>query len=79
MPTFAADRITARACAALPQLFGWGERFARNGRWLLLKGRSVADEVAAASHEFVFDHRLVASRTEAQARIVVASNVRRRR
>ncbi len=78
LPTFAADVITARACAALPQLFAWGERFAR-GRWLLLKGRSAADEVAAAARDYRFAHELIASRTDPQARIVVARDVRRRR
>jgi 16S rRNA (guanine527-N7)-methyltransferase len=79
LPVFAADIVTARACASLSQLFAWGEAFARRGRWLLLKGRTAADEVAAAARDFTFDHRLVASRTEPQARIVDARTVRRRR
>ena len=78
MPVFAADIVTARACAPLTQLFNLGERFARD-RWLLLKGRTVADEVSAARNAFTFDAELVASRTDAAARIVVASNVGRRR
>ena len=79
MPPLAADIVTARACASLAQLFDWGERFAGDGRWLLLKGRSAADEVADAARQFTFDHRLVPSRTAADARIVDARNVRRRR
>lgn len=73
------DIVTARACAPLSRLFGWGERFARDGRWLLLKGRTVADEVTAAAVDFTFDLRLVPSRTAVDARIVDARNVRRRR
>ena len=79
LPPFDADIVTARACAALTQLFAWGEPFARRGRWLLLKGRTAGDEVAAAARDFTFDHRLVASRTDPHARIVDARHVRRRR
>ncbi len=79
MSPLAADVVTARACASLTQLFAWGAPFGGRAQWLLLKGRTVADEVGAAASEFTFDHRLVASRTDAEARIVVASNVRRRR
>lgn len=79
LPVLAADIVTARACAPLAALFTWGEAFARQGRWLLLKGRTAAEEVAAAGREFSFDHRLVASRTDPQARIVDARHVRRRR
>lgn len=79
MRPFAADIITARACASLTQLFAWGAPFGGHVQWVLLKGRTVADEVTAAASEFTFDHRLVASRTDGDARIVVARNVRRRR
>lgn len=79
LPSFAVDIVTARACAPLTRLFGWGEAFARDGRWLLLKGRTAAAEVETAREHFSFDHALVASRTDADARIVDANNVRRRR
>ena len=75
---FAADIVTARACASLTQLFDWSEAFARRGRWLLLKGRSVADEVAAAATRFTFDHALIPSQTDPDARIVDARHVRHR-
>lgn len=75
---FAVDLVTARACASLTQLFAWGLPFAARARWLLLKGRTAADEVAAAGADFTFNHRLVASRTDPHARIVDARNVRRR-
>ena len=79
LPPFDVDIVTARACASLTQLFTWGEAFARRGRWLLLKGRTAANEVAAAATEFAFNHHLVASRTDGDARIVDARHVRRRR
>ncbi len=79
MRPFVADIITARACASLTQLFAWGAPFGGRAQWLLMKGRTVADEVTAAAHEFTFDHQLVTSRTDDEARIVVARNVRRRR
>ncbi len=79
LPTIAADVVTARAAASLTQLFTWGERFAHDACWLLPKGRTVAAELSTAKASFDFDHRLIASRTAADARIVVARNVRRRR
>jgi 16S rRNA (guanine527-N7)-methyltransferase len=79
LPPFAADFVTARAAASLAQLFDWGLPFGRDARWLLPKGRSVAAEVAAAAVAFRFDHDLIPSRTDPDARIVVAQNVRRRR
>jgi len=76
---FNADRITARACAPLDRLFGWGERHGRAATWLLLKGQSAADEVAAARATFNFSAELIPSRTDERARIVVARDVRRSR
>lgn len=71
--------VTARACASLVQLLGWGERHGCDARWLLLKGRSVADEIPVARAQFDFEYRLVPSRTDEEARIVDAHGVRRRR
>ncbi len=79
LPRFTADIVTARACAPLTRLFDWGEGFARGGRWLLLKGKTAAAEVAAAEADFTFTCRLVPSRTDPSARIVDATDVRRRR
>ncbi len=76
---FPADIVTARAAASLAQLFEWGLPFGHDAHWLLPKGRSVAAEVAAAGTAFRFDHDLIPSRTDPDARIVVARNVRRRR
>ena len=78
-PALRPDIITARACAPLTRLFDWGVARGGDARWLLLKGRSVATEIAAAETHFTFDYTLVASRTDPHARIVDARNVRRRR
>ncbi len=73
------DIITARALAALDQLFDWGLAYAGSGtRWLLPKGIQVADEVSGAARRFAFVHDLVPSQTDADARIVVATEVKRR-
>lgn len=73
------DIITARALAALDQLFDWGLPHAGSGtRWLLPKGMRVADEIEAATRRFFFDHHLIPSHTDDQARIVVATGVKRR-
>ncbi|UAJ10917.1 16S rRNA (guanine(527)-N(7))-methyltransferase RsmG [Glacieibacterium megasporae] len=78
LPKIRASIITARACASLSQLFDWGMPHARDARWLLLKGKTAADEVEAARAMFTFDCGLIASRTDPQARIVDAQRVRRR-
>lgn len=79
LPRFRADVITARACANLAQLFDWGRRFAASSTtWLLPKGASVEEEVAAARSSYAFDAELVPSRTDDRARIVVATGVKRK-
>jgi 16S rRNA (guanine527-N7)-methyltransferase len=78
LPPFSPDVITARACAGLSQLFEWGLPHGQAARWLLLKGKTAAAEVATASTMFAFDHILIASRTDPDARIVDAQRVRRR-
>lgn len=73
------DIITARALAQLDQLFDWGLPYAGSGsHWLLPKGMRVAEEVDTATRRFSFDHRLIPSQTDDQARIVVATGVKRR-
>ncbi len=79
LPRAKFDIITARALAALDQLFDWGLPYAGSGtRWILPKGARVDSELAIASERFAFDYSLVPSRTDAAARIVVASGVKRR-
>jgi 16S rRNA (guanine527-N7)-methyltransferase len=79
LPRFRADVITARACANLAQLFDWGLPFAASSTtWLLPKGASVDEDLAAARGRFAFDAELVPSRTDERGRIVVASGVKQR-
>jgi 16S rRNA (guanine527-N7)-methyltransferase len=79
LPTQKFDTITARALAALDKLFDWALPYAGSAtRWVLPKGARVDDELAIAIDRFAFDYTLVPSRTDAAARIVVASGVRRR-
>ncbi len=69
--------ITARAAAALDVLFDWSVRFARPGtRWILPKGRNVQEELATAAKRFHFAHELIPSRTDSDARIVLATDLR---
>ena len=73
------DIITARALAGLNQLFDWGLPYAGSGtRWILPKGMRVHEELDLAARVFAFDHQLVPSLTDADARIVVATGVKRR-
>ena len=73
------DVVTARALAALDQLFDWALPYAGSGtRWILPKGARVEDELSIAINRFAFDYSLVPSRTDDAARIVLASGVKRR-
>lgn len=79
LPLARYDVITARALAALSQLFAWGLPFADSEtRWLLPKGARAAEELAAARLLYTMDVRLVPSRTDPDARVVLASKVKRR-
>lgn len=79
LPRAKFDIITARALAALDQLFDWALPYAGSGtHWVLPKGARVDEELSIASKRFAFDYGLVPSRTDAAARIVVASGVKRR-
>jgi 16S rRNA (guanine527-N7)-methyltransferase len=74
------DIITARAAAALETLFDWGLRFAGpDTQWLLPKGARAQEELASAAKRFHFAYELIPSRTDSEARIVVARAVKRRR
>lgn len=79
LPRAKFDIITARALAALNQLFDWGLPYAGSGtHWILPKGARVDEELEKATRRFAFEHRLVPSITDADARIVVARGVKRR-
>ncbi|NIJ07401.1 16S rRNA (guanine527-N7)-methyltransferase [Sphingomonas vulcanisoli] len=76
-PLRPAGVISARAVASLDALFAMGLRFATpETLWVLPKGRSAADELAAARPSWHGDFRLVPSQTDSSASIVVARGVR---
>lgn len=73
------DVITARAVASLDQLFAMAHGLvASEGRWVLPKGRSAAKELEEARRTWQGSFALLPSRTDPDARIVVAEGVRRR-
>lgn len=79
LPAIRFDVISARALAALTQLFDWGVRFAESDTlWVLPKGASVESEVADARKKFHFSVQLRPSITDPAARIVLARGVERR-
>ena len=73
------DVITARAVAPAGDLLGMSCHLAHSEtRFLLMKGRSAKKELEDARRAWQGDFRLVASRTDAEAAIIVAERVRRR-
>ncbi|HEX8062778.1 MAG TPA: 16S rRNA (guanine(527)-N(7))-methyltransferase RsmG [Allosphingosinicella sp.] len=73
------DIISARAFAPLPKLLDLAERFSTPDTiWILPKGRNAKSELEAARSSWQGDFRLEPSLTDAEARIVVASQVRRK-
>jgi 16S rRNA (guanine527-N7)-methyltransferase len=80
LPVSAFDVISARAFAPLPQIFAAAARFSTlSTRWILPKGRNAQTELAAAESSWQGDFRLEPSLTDADARIIVAQGVRRKR
>jgi 16S rRNA (guanine527-N7)-methyltransferase len=72
------DVISARAFAPLETLLDLAERFSTSGTvWILPKGRNAKSELDAARASWQGDFRLEPSRTDADARIIVAREVRR--
>lgn len=72
--------ITARAVANLATLFEIAHHLGdKNTRWVLPKGRGAASELEEAGRTWQGDFRLVPSVTDAEAAIVIAEGVRRRR
>ena len=73
------DVITARAVATLDILFKMASPFvAPEGRWVLPKGRSAEKELEEACATWQGEFELRPSRTDPDARILVAQRVRRR-
>lgn len=79
IPSRPFDVISARAFAPLPKTLALAERFSTSGTiWILPKGRNAKSELEAARIAWQGDFRLEPSLTDAEARIVVASRVRRK-
>lgn len=73
------DVITARAVASLDRLFAMAASLtAPSGQWVLPKGRSAEKELEEARVTWQGEFRLVPSRTDPDARILLAQGVRRR-
>lgn len=73
------DVISARAVTSLDRLLALGQPFSRPETcWLLPKGRSVQSELEAAKASWQGEFRLEPSLTDPDARIVVATGVRRK-
>ncbi|UUR07301.1 16S rRNA (guanine(527)-N(7))-methyltransferase RsmG [Sphingomonas glaciei] len=71
--------ITARAVASLDRLFAMAAPLLLpGGRWVLPKGRSAEKELEEARVTWHGEFRLVPSRTDPDARILLAQGVRRR-
>lgn len=80
MPTERFDRITARAYAPLPKLLDTAIRFAGPDTiWVLPKGRTATTELNAIGATWQGTFRIVPSRTDDDAAIIVASAVHHRR
>ncbi|HET9637877.1 MAG TPA: 16S rRNA (guanine(527)-N(7))-methyltransferase RsmG [Allosphingosinicella sp.] len=79
VPARSFDVISARAFAPLPKLLALAERFSTSGTvWILPKGRNAKSELDAARSSWQGDFRLEPSLTDADAKIVVATRVRRK-
>ena len=75
----AADIITARAVASVDRIFAMAEHLSHRGTiWILPKGRSAKSELDAARQTWQGDFRLEASRTDPEAKILIATGVRRK-
>ena len=73
------DVITARAVASAVELLGISRHLAhKTTRYLLMKGRSAQSELEALRASWQGDFSLVPSRTDAEAAIIVADDVRRK-
>lgn len=76
MPVERFDRITARAYAPMPKLLETAFPFsARDTIWVLPKGRTATSELDSVRGTWHGDFEVVPSRTDAEAAIIIASNV----
>jgi 16S rRNA (guanine527-N7)-methyltransferase len=71
-----ADIVTARALAPLPQLLEWVFRHLKKGGTALLpKGKSHAEELAAARGEWQFGVTEIESQTDPLARLLILKDI----
>jgi 16S rRNA (guanine527-N7)-methyltransferase len=67
----AVDIVTARACAPLPRLLGYSERFLKAGaEGLFLKGQDVASELTEAAKYWKFEAKTTASLSHPDGRVL---------
>ncbi|MBB6254867.1 16S rRNA (guanine(527)-N(7))-methyltransferase RsmG [Nitrospirillum iridis] len=79
-PDIAADVVTARALAALPDLLEWGHRFLKpGGHCLFLKGRTAADELTLAAESWTMTVSQIPSMTDASGTILILGEIARAR
>jgi len=79
VPAFAADVITARACADLSTLLDLSEKFrGRRTVSVFLKGASAAEELAAASQQWEMRAEKIPSRSDSSGVILKLDAVKRR-
>ena len=65
------DIVTARACAPLHRLFGYGQPYVKRGATaLFLKGQDVASELEDATRHWDFEADVLPSLSDARGRIV---------
>jgi len=73
-----ADLVTARALAPLPKLLPWVARhLGPGGRALLLKGRSLTEELEAARPNWRMDYRIHPSLSDPEGQILEIGALRR--
>ncbi|MBV9330668.1 MAG: 16S rRNA (guanine(527)-N(7))-methyltransferase RsmG, partial [Alphaproteobacteria bacterium] len=73
------DIVTARACAPLPPLLGYAQRFTRKGTiCLFLKGLNVVDELTKARQCWTFEAHCHASLSDSTGRILELRKVANR-
>jgi len=76
VPPAGARILTARALAALTELLAHATRhLADDGTAIFPKGRVAQDEVDAAAQQWRFDCKIVASKTDPQASLLVVTHI----
>jgi 16S rRNA (guanine527-N7)-methyltransferase len=69
--SLAVDIVTARACAPLHRLLGYGQPYLKRGALaLFLKGQDVESELEEATRYWDFDADILPSRSDSRGRIV---------